>query len=81
MVPEEQRAPRRGADTTEDVGAVEGMVRRPALAQLQGQDGRGGGHDPRTPRARGRVLAAVMSRPPSCREPLVPVWPAIAIVA
>jgi hypothetical protein len=38
MVPEEQRAPRRGADAAEDVGAVEGVVRRPALAQLQGQD-------------------------------------------
>jgi len=62
VVREERRAPRLGADTAEDVGAVEGVVRRPALAQLQGQDGRGGGHDPRAP---GRVLAAMISRPPS----------------
>jgi hypothetical protein len=75
VVPEERRAPRRGA--ADDVGSVEGAVRGPALAQLQGQDGRGGGHDPR---ARWRVLEAVVSRPPCCQEQLVPVWHAIATV-
>ena len=69
-------SPRRGADPAEDVESVEGVVRRPALAQLQGQDGRGGDHDTRAP---GRVLAAMISRPPSCREPPAAVWPAITI--
>jgi hypothetical protein len=49
------------------------------VVQLQGQDGRGGGHDPRAPRAPGRVLAARMSRPPSRRKPPATVWPAITI--
>ena len=31
------RAPRRGADAAEVVGSVEGVVRQPALAQLQGR--------------------------------------------
>jgi hypothetical protein len=77
VVREERRAPRRGPDAAADVGSVEGVVRRPALAQLQGQDGREGGYDPRAPRARGRVLAAVISRPTSSREPSAPAWPAL----
>jgi len=55
---------------------IEPEQARAAYERLQGQDGRGGGHDPR---ALGRVLAAMISRPPSCREPPAPVWPAITI--
>jgi hypothetical protein len=61
---------------TDFTGRSGGVVRRPALVQLQGQDGRGGGHDPRAP---GRVLAAMITRPPSRREPPATVWPAITI--
>jgi hypothetical protein len=61
VVREERRAPRRGAEVGANMGVVGGAVRRPALAGLLGQNGRGGGWYLRASRARRRVLAVVIA--------------------